>query len=188
MYNLILASKSPRRQMLLRESGFDYTLRLMDVEESFPADMPAVEVAEFLARKKAAAMLADLKADELLITSDTTVVLDNAIYNKPEDREDAIRILRQLSGRVHTVVTGVCLSSTTRQHSFSEKAFVHFKPISDADIEFYIDKYQPYDKAGAYAIQEWIGLTHIAKIEGSYSNIMGLPTERLYEEIKNWTN
>lgn len=181
---LILGSKSPRRQDLLRGMGFHFELRTMDVDESFPSTIPALEVAEYLAKKKAGAM-AHLLLDnqELLITSDTTVVLNNRIYNKPVDEADAIRILSELSGNTHTVVTGVCLSSLTQQESFCEHAYVTFKDMSESDILYYVRNYKPYDKAGAYAIQEWIGLTQIAKMEGTYSNIMGLPTAELAKRL-----
>lgn len=180
---LVLASKSPRRHQLLKAMGYDFEIRTADTDESFPADMPAMEVAPYLALKKADALLHTLQADELLITSDTTVVLHGEIYNKPEDYDDAVRILGNLSGNMHEVVTGVCLATRESKKVFHEIAKVYFKPISTESIHYYIEHYQPYDKAGAYAIQEWIGLTHIARIDGSYSNIMGLPTERLYDEL-----
>jgi septum formation protein len=185
---VILGSKSPRRQELLKGMGIDFELRTMDVEEDFPADMPALEVAEFLAKKKANAMRSLITTqDEVLITSDTTVVLDNQIYNKPVDEADAIRILSLLSGKTHTVVTGVCLTSLEKQISFNEHAYVTFAEMSQSEILNYIRTYRPYDKAGAYAIQEWIGLTQITKMEGTYSNIMGLPTARLNQVLKEFS-
>ena len=183
MYKLILASKSPRRHLLLKEMGFNFEVRTLDTDESFPEEMPAEEVAEFLARKKAHALRETLAPGELLLASDTTVVLDGRVFNKPADYEDGLRILGELSGRAHTVYTGVCLMALDTERSFCVASRVHFKPISEEAMRFYLDHYQPYDKAGSYATQEWIGLTHIERIEGSYTNIMGLPTQRLYDEL-----
>jgi septum formation protein len=141
-------------------------------------------VAEYLARKKAEALRDTLSPGELLLTSDTTVVLEGRVYNKPADYEDALRILGELSGKAHTVYTGVCLLALDVERSFCESSRVYFRPIGPEAMRFYLDRFRPYDKAGSYATQEWIGLTHIERIEGSYTNIMGLPTQRLYEELK----
>lgn len=184
---IILGSKSPRRSHLLREAGFNIEIRTLEVEESYPDDLPADEVAPFLAEKKALACAAFLEAaDEILLTADSVVILDDVIYGKPADYDDAVRILKQLSGRVHRVITGVCLLSKTKKRVFADVAKVHFKPLSEEEIRYYLDHYAPFDKAGAYAIQEWIGLCKISKIEGTYSNIMGLPMERVYEELKQF--
>jgi septum formation protein len=164
--------------------GYDFDVRTLDTDESYPDELPAETVAEYLARKKAHALRETLAPGELLLASDTTVVLEGRVYNKPADYEDALRILGELSGKTHTVYTGVCLLSLEFERSFTEASQVFFKPIGEAAMRFYLDRYQPYDKAGSYATQEWIGLTHIERIEGSYTNIMGLPTQRLYDELK----
>lgn len=182
---IILASKSPRRSQLLKEIGYSFTIRTKETDESYPEDMPVREVALFLARKKAHDCAEFIQnKDEILLTADTTVVWNDKIYGKPENRADAIRILSDLSGQMHEVVTGVCLYSLSQEVCFAETACVYFAPLSPDEITNYIDSYQPYDKAGAYAIQEWIGLAKIRKIEGSYSTIMGLPTARLYDELQ----
>lgn len=184
---IILASKSPRRSHLLLEAGFQIEIKTLDVEESYPDELTADEVAPFLAEKKAMACASFLEADdEILLAADSVVILDEVIYGKPAGYEDALRILRQLSGRVHRVITGVCLLSKSKKRVFSEVANVHVKPLSEEEIKYYIDRYAPFDKAGAYAIQEWIGLCKISKIEGTYANIMGLPMERVYEELENF--
>ncbi len=180
---IILASQSPRRKQLLAEAGFDFEIKVSNVEEDYPADLNVREVPEFLARKKAHASMQFIENEEIIVASDCVVILENKIYGKPTDREDAFYIISQLSGKMHEVITGVCLLSKEKEVCFSGVAKVFFKTLSDEEIYFYIDKYQPYDKAGAYAIQEWIGLTKIAKIEGTYSNIMGLPMDLVYEEL-----
>ncbi len=181
---LILASKSPRRSQLLSEAGFDFEIKTKEVEENYPSDMLAIDVASFLAKKKAAAFKNDLKDGEIILTADTIVVLGNTIFGKPKDYDDAFRILKQLSGQSHLVITGVCLLSTDQEKVFQGIAKVLFKNLSDEEIDFYIRTFEPYDKAGAYAIQEWIGLCKIEKIEGTYSTIMGLPVEMVYEELR----
>jgi septum formation protein len=181
---LILASKSPRRSHLLREAGFQFSLKTKEVEEDYPTNMDVNLVAPFLAEKKALACAEFLTSDdEILIASDCVVILDNKIYGKPVDYEDAVHILRQLSGRVHTVMTGVCLLSRLKKSVFHSISYVHMAPLTEAEIAFYLERFKPYDKAGAYAIQEWIGLCKITKIEGTYSNIMGLPMDALYQHL-----
>ncbi len=184
---LILASKSPRRSFLLKQAGFDFEVRAVDIdEEDYPAELPKDDVAAYLARQKALAARHFITADEIILASDSVVILDDKIYGKPTDYYDAVRILQALSGRAHRVITGVCLLSSHREEVFSDVAHVHFAPLSDAEIDYYIRHYEPYDKAGAYAIQEWIGLCKIVKIEGSYTNIMGLPVHLVYERLKHW--
>lgn len=185
-YKLVLGSQSPRRKQLLAGCGFEFDIRVKDTNEDWPDGMPVKDIAEYLARKKADALRGELGHNELLVTSDTTVLLEGRIYNKPADADDAVRILSELSGKTHSVVTGVCLSTKDVQKSFSETSLVVMKEISPDHIRYYVEQYKPFDKAGAYAIQEWIGLTHILRMEGSYSNIMGLPTERVFEEIINF--
>lgn len=185
-YKIILASKSPRRVQLLKEAGFDFEIKAKEVEEDYPADMPVEEVAPFLARKKAEASRQSLQEKEVLLTADSVVILDGQIFGKPVDAADAARILRMLSGRIHTVVTGVCLLSVHKQKVFSAVSRVHFETLTHHEIDQYIRVYKPFDKAGAYAVQEWVGLCKISRIEGTYSNIMGLPIDLVYKELMQW--
>lgn len=180
---IILASKSPRRSQLLSEAGFTFKIKTKDVEESYPADMPVKDVAPFLAEKKAMASIEVIEDDEILLAADSVVILGNEIFEKPKDVEDAKRILRRLSGNVHQVITGVCLISKKEKRVFAGVSDVHFQPLTEEEIEYYITNYQPFDKAGAYAIQEWIGHCKISKIEGTYSNIMGLPMELVFRNL-----
>lgn len=181
--SILLASKSPRRKQLLTELGFEFEIVLQDVEENFPDDLPKRKVPAFLAQKKAAAVRSHLSANKVILASDTIVLMDDVIYHKPKDYEDAVRILSALSGRVHQVITGVCLLSLNKEVVFSDVANVHFAALSPSEIDYYISNYQPYDKAGAYAIQEWIGLAKIEKIDGAYNSIVGLPTQKVYEAL-----
>lgn len=148
--------------------------------------MECDQVAEYIAREKAAAYLASLADDELVITADTVVICDNRIMGKPHDAADAVRMLSALSGKTHHVVTGVCITTRGRQKSFSVSSSVTFAPLSDDEIKYYVDKYQPMDKAGAYGIQEWIGYIGVTRLEGSYFNVMGFPVQRVYAELKNF--
>ena len=181
---LILASKSPRRSQLLAAAGFTFEIRTKEVEENYPDDLAAEEVAPYLAEKKAMECAEFLtNEDDILLASDCIVVFEGEIYGKPKNKEEAMQILKVLSGNVHQVITGVCLLSKQKKKIFSAVSKVHFQEISEEEIDYYLEKYQPYDKAGAYAIQEWIGLCKISKIEGTYSNIMGLPMEAVYREL-----
>lgn len=181
---LTLASNSPRRQQLLREGGFDFNIRTVAIEESFPDNIDSNEVAEYLALKKADAIDL-LSKDEVLITSDTVVILNDKILGKPNSKEDAFTMLKDLSNKTHSVVTGVCIKTSTKTISFSDTTAVTFKKLSEEEINYYIDNFQPFDKAGSYGIQEWIGMIGITKIEGSYFNVMGLPIHKLYNELAN---
>ena len=181
--HLILASKSPRRRELLEVAGFSFTVRTKNVDESWPTEMPVEEVAEYLARKKADAFKESMTPDEIILTADSVVILNNTIYGKPADREDAIRILKELSGNVHRVITGVCLVSHQKNISFSSISDVHMAPFTDAEMNYYIENGNPFDKAGAYGIQEWVGFCKVHRIEGTYANIMGLPIDRVYEVL-----
>lgn len=184
---IILASKSPRRKNLLEQAGFTIEIKTKEVEEDYPDDLPAALVAPFLAEKKAIACADFLSTEnDILLTADSVVILNDIIYGKPTDYEDAFRILRNLSGNMHEVITGVCLLSKNKKKVFSGLSKVYFQPLTDEEIHYYISTCQPYDKAGAYAIQEWIGLCKISKIEGTYSNIMGLPMEDVYRELLKW--
>jgi septum formation protein len=183
-HKIILASKSPRRQQLLTEMGFSFEIRVKDVNEDFPDDLSNREVAIFLCEKKAAAFSeSEISDNEILITADTIVCLGNKILNKPGDRAHAIEMLSELSGKMHEVITGVCLKSKGKMVSFFDSTKVYFQNLSQGEISFYVENYKPFDKAGAYGIQEWIGLTGIEKIEGSYFNVVGLPTEKLYRAL-----
>ncbi len=181
-YSLILSSKSPRRQMLIKELGWDFTVETIDVEEVYPEFLNGAEVPLFLSELKASAFN-DLGENDLLITADTIVFIDNKIIGKPVDYEDAAQILRTLSGRKHEVITGISLKSSVKQKSFHVVTEVFFKDLSEDEIHYYLNTYKPFDKAGAYGIQEWIGYIGIEKIHGSYFNVMGLPVKELYEEI-----
>lgn len=184
-YKLVLASVSPRRQQLMRDAGFEFEIRLKDIEETYPEGLAAEEVPGYLARLKAGAFREELEDGELLVTADTVVCLEGRILGKPADESDAVRMLRELSGKRHTVVTGVCLTTRERQHVFSSLTDVYFKSLSEEEIAYYVERYRPLDKAGAYGIQEWIGYIGIERIEGSFYNVMGLPVQRLYEALKS---
>jgi septum formation protein len=184
---LILASQSPRRSQLLEMAGIPFVVKPMPIDEIWPDTLPAAEVAPYLARQKAQAASVLLESpNDILLTADSVVILDDVIYGKPADYDEGFQILSNLSGRTHQVITGVCLRSHNREVVFADLAEVHFDPLSTEEIDYYLKRYQPYDKAGAYAIQEWIGLCKISKIEGSYANIMGLPVQRLYKELKKF--
>lgn len=176
-------SKSPRRSQLLREAGFDFEVRIKDVDESYPDELEKNKVAEYIACKKAEAGREFLTDDNVVMTADTIVYLGGKIYEKPKDKADAIRILKELSGKTHTVITGVALMTRAGIKSFSDHSEVSFLELSDDEIEYYLEEWQPYDKAGSYGVQEWIGHCKIAKITGSYTNIMGLPVQKVYENL-----
>lgn len=179
-YHIILGSQSPRRRELLDGLGIRFQQRAMpDMDESYPPDMPRHLVPEFLARHKAGAYLDQLTERDLLITADTIVLLEGDILGKPHDLDEARRTLRRLSGQTHEVITGVAVCTLERMESFACTTRVHFAPIPEDDIEYYVQTYRPLDKAGAYGIQEWIGFRHIEGIDGSYYNVMGLPVHRL---------
>ncbi|MDD5871788.1 MAG: Maf-like protein [Bacteroidales bacterium] len=186
-FEIILASGSPRRRELLGGLGIDFRVaRLNDVDESYPDDLPANEVAEYLSKKKAEAYRQSLTERQLIITADTVVITDGEILGKPTDAADATRMLKALSGAVHQVVTGVTVMTTAKTVSFSATTNVRFAPLSDEEIDYYISQYRPFDKAGAYGIQEWIGYIAVEGIEGSYFNVMGLPIQKLYTVLKSY--
>lgn len=181
---LLLASKSPRRRQLLESLGFPMRVVAIDVDEHIEASVEACEVAESLAKRKSEAYsISSLQDGQVLITADTVVVLDNRVLGKPHDFQEAVAMLRSLSGKIHRVYTGVCIKSISHQESFTECTEVHFKDLSDAEIDHYIRTFQPFDKAGSYGIQEWIGMIGIDRIEGCYYNVMGLPLSHLYEVV-----
>ena len=183
-YKLILATASPRRQQLMKDAGFTFEVWLKNVEEKYPQELHWENVPEYLSKVKASAFREELKADEVLITADTVVCIHDRILGKPADRKEAISMLQELSGNRHLVVTGVSVTTRTEQLSFSSRTDVFFKRLSNEEIEFYVDTYKPFDKAGAYGIQEWIGYIGIERIEGSFYNVMGLPIQKLYETLR----
>ena len=184
-YRLVLASNSPRRRELLSGLGIPFTVRTIDgIDENYPADLDGADIPLHIARQKAAAYLPTLAPDELLITADTIVYLDNRVIGKPKDEDEAIRMLHTLSGRTHKVITGVSLSTTERTKAFAAVSLVTFAPLSEEEIDYYVHTFHPLDKAGAYGVQEWIGMVGVKRIEGSYFNVMGLPVQRLYEELR----
>lgn len=188
-FKIILASASPRRQKLLEDMGLEFEVRPRSVPEDFPPDMKKEDVAVFLSKKKAMDFTPDeIAHDELIIAADTIVCLDDEILNKPGDRAHAIEMLTMLSGKKHEVITGVSIRTHSRMHSFYVSTEVYFKNLSKGEIDYYIDSYKPFDKAGSYGIQEWIGYVGIEKIEGSYFNVVGLPTARLYDELMNFVS
>jgi septum formation protein len=174
MAQIVLASQSPRRKQLMEAAEIDFDIVIADVDETNPPGMPGMQVPEHLAKKKAAAIEHKVH-DKIIIAADTVVLLDEQILGKPTDEVHAKNILRQLAGRMHRVVTGVCMQKGARQISFSTVTEVYFRPLTDEQIAHYVSNYKPFDKAGAYAIQEWIGMTGIEKINGDYYNVMGLP-------------
>lgn len=186
-YNIILASNSPRRHFLLKEIGLEFTIvKPENIDENYPDNLTHEKVPVFLAKLKADSLINKLDKKDILITADTIVWLNDEVINKPENREDAYNIIKKLSGSIHQVYSGVCISSIEKQITFSAKTDVKFKKLSDEEINFYIDKYKPFDKAGAYGIQEWIGYVGIEHINGSYFNVMGLPVQKLYNELVNF--
>lgn len=185
-HRIILASKSPRRRHLLQQAGFNFEVRTREIDETFPPELPLEEVAAFLAQKKAEAVRDFLTGEEIILTADSVVALNGQFYGKPEDLADAARMLRALSGRMHQVFTGVCLLSAHREVVFTGESRVYFYPLSDEEIDYYVHNYEVLDKAGSYAVQEWIGLCCIERIEGSYSNIMGLPMELVYRHLREF--
>ena len=185
-YNYILASKSPRRLELLRSLGINFQVKIKNVEENFPEGLTKTEIPVYLAGIKAKPFLEELVEDDLLITADTIVWLNNKVLGKPSDRNEAILMLKQLSGQKHEVISGVCLSSKNKQKSFYSVSKVEFKELSLQEIEFYVSNFKPFDKAGSYGIQEWIGFIGITNIEGSFYNVMGLPIQKLYDEIQTF--
>jgi len=184
---IILGSKSPRRKELLEGLGLTFETRTKEVEESFSTEIDQHKVAEFLANKKANAFEQELTKEDIIITSDTIVLCDGEILGKPNDAKDAFEMLTKLSGKSHQVITGVCLKSIEKTITFSDTTKVWFKSLTSDEINFYIKTYQPFDKAGSYGIQEWIGYIGIEKIEGTYFNVMGLPVNLLYKRLYDFT-
>jgi septum formation protein len=183
----ILGSQSPRRKELLAGIGVEFEVRIKETEEIYPESLPVDQVPEFLATLKANALLTDLVENEAVICADTVVILHGEILGKPIDFEDAKNMLMKLSGEKHTVITGVFIGNKEKSISFSERTEVEFDRLSKEEISFYIEQYKPFDKAGSYGVQEWIGYVAVKRMEGTYTNVMGLPTNRLYREIRKFT-
>lgn len=188
-YRLLLASQSPRRRELIAGSGIPFTLtEKYACEEHYPATLAAEEVPAYLSRLKSEAYPTPLQPNDILLTADTVVILDGEVLGKPKDREDALRMVARLAGNRHTVVTGVTLRTSERIETFSAESDVWFRSLSEEEIAYYVDTYHPFDKAGSYGIQEWIGYVGIERIDGSFYNVMGLPIQRLYVELEKFIN
>ncbi len=186
-YHIILASNSPRRKELLRGLDIAFDVRVQsDIAEDYPADTAPADVAAYISREKANAYKDTIAENELVITADTVVIVGNEILGKPHDDAEAKEMLHKISGRKHQVVTGVCLTTTEKQHCFSVSTDVTFKNLKEEEIDYYIETYSPLDKAGAYGIQEWIGYIGVTALEGSYFNVMGLPVQRIWEELNRF--
>jgi len=184
--NIILASGSPRRQQFFNEMDLHYTIRLKEIEEIYPEHLQAEEITNFLAELKASAFENELEENDVLVTSDTIVWLNGKALGKPKDYEDAFKMLQQLANQTHEVITSVCLKSIDKTDFFHCVTKVTFANLSDEAITYYLNNYKPFDKAGSYGIQDWIGLVGISKIEGSYTNVVGLPTEMLFQKLMNY--
>lgn len=181
--HLILASGSPRRQHFLQELDLNFEIRLKEVDEVYPNHLKGKEITDYLAKLKAAPFKNELKKEDILITADTIVWLNNKAIGKPKNTEDAILMLQELSGKTHEVISSICISTTDDQITINDSTLVTFKSLSNEEIEFYINKYKPFDKAGSYGIQEWIGYIGIEEIKGSYFNVMGFPIQKFYQEM-----
>ena len=185
-YNYILASKSPRRNLLLKSLGVEFEVRIKEVEENYPLNLNKEEIPVYLAEIKSKPFIADLQKNDLLITADTIVWINGKVLGKPKDKTEATKMLQLLSGNEHQVISGVCLTSNHKKKSFYSISNVQFKNLTKSEIDYYISEFKPFDKAGGYGIQEWIGTIGITQIEGSYNNVMGLPIQKLYEEIQKF--
>lgn len=182
-YKIILASGSPRRQQFFKDLDIDFEIRLKEIDEVFPDTLKGLEITDYLAELKAKAFDGEMQPKEMIVTSDTLVWLDNKALGKPKDYDDAFQILKSLSNQTHEVITSVCFKTIAKTDIINEITKVTFNELSDKAIRYYLDNYKPFDKAGAYGIQEWIGLVGISKIEGSYTNVVGLPTEKVYKYL-----
>lgn len=184
-YKIVLASNSPRRRELLSGLNLEYTVRVLpDIDESYPDTLKGEEIPMYISREKAKAYRNSMAEDELIITADTVVCINEKVLGKPRTQEKAKEMLRELSGKTHQVITGVCLMTCGLQRTFSATTQVAFDVLTEDEIEFYVEKFRPLDKAGAYGVQEWIGFVGVSRLEGSYFNVMGLPVQRLYQELK----
>lgn len=182
-YKIILASGSPRRQQFFKDLDIDFEIRLKEIDEVFPDSLKGLEITDYLAELKSKAFDSEIQPNEMIVTSDTLVWLNNKALGKPKDYDDALQILKSLSNQTHEVITSVCFKTISKTDIINEITKVTFTELSDDSIRYYLDNYKPFDKAGAYGIQEWIGLVGISKIEGSYTNVVGLPTEKVYKYL-----
>ncbi len=184
--HIILASKSPRRQQLFKDLGVNFSIKIKEIDESFPSELRAEEITNYIAKKKAEAFDSELKNNEILVTSDTIVWHNGMALEKPKNRAHAIEMMQSYSNTSHDVITSVCLTSNKKSEVFHDVTEVHFKALTQEEIEYYVDNFNPYDKAGAYGIQEWIGFIGVTKIVGSYFNVMGFPIHKFYEELSKF--
>ncbi len=185
-FRIILASASPRRQQLLKEAGLKFDVAVKEYPETFPEGLDGKAIAEYISYQKAVLFRGELSANEIVITADTIVWCNNKVMGKPVDYDDAFQILREISGNTHEVITGVTLLSSVKEKTFSVSTRVTFDSLADQEIKYYIEEFRPYDKAGAYGIQEWIGLVACTSIEGSYFNVVGLPVQTLFKELRKF--
>ena len=185
-YRIILASRSPRRQQLLRELGLKFDVVIKEYSETYPEGLDGEMIAAYIAQQKAISFKKELLFNEIVITADTIVWCNNKVLGKPLDQKDAVNILKEISGNEHKVITGVTLLSFSKEITFTDSTKVTFDILSEKEINYYVDRFKPYDKAGAYGIQEWIGLVACSYIEGSYSNVVGLPVQKLYRELQRF--
>jgi len=185
-YRIILASRSPRRRQLLHDMGLRFDVVVREFEESYPANLKGEEIALHLARMKSESFKKEISLNEIIITADTIVWCNNEVLGKPADASDAKRMIRALSGNTHEVITGVTILSSLKEKTFADSTKVTFEKLTELEIDYYIDNFKPYDKAGAYGIQEWIGIAACSRIEGSYFNVVGLPVQKLYKELKEF--
>ncbi|MBU2020549.1 MAG: septum formation protein Maf [Bacteroidetes bacterium] len=185
-HNLILGSQSPRRKELLSMLDLQYEIRIPDIDEVYPIETPKKDIAEFIANLKLSHLLNTALPEDLIVCSDTVVLINDEILEKPKNKQGAKHMLRQLSGKTHEVLTSVALGTKDRRISFTDTTFVSFNILTDSEIEYYIDNYSPYDKAGSYGVQDWIGMVAIKSITGSFYTVMGLPIHLVYQELKNW--
>lgn len=187
-YKIILASGSPRRQQFFKDLDLDFEIKLKEVEEIYPDTLQGIEITNFLAELKANSFNNDIQPNEIIVTSDTIVWFENKALGKPKDADDAFQMLQSMAGKTHEVITSVCIKTISKSDLLHTITKVTFNPISDEEIQYYIQNYKPFDKAGAYGIQEWIGLMAISKIEGSYTNVVGLPTDLVYDYLSNFNS
>ncbi|HQW69373.1 MAG TPA: Maf-like protein [Flavobacterium sp.] len=187
-YKIILASGSPRRQQFFKDLDLDFEIKLKEVEEIYPDTLQGIEITNFLAELKANSFNNEILSNEIIVTSDTIVWFENKALGKPKDAEDAFQMLQSMAGKTHEVITSVCIKTISKSDLLHTITKVTFNPISDEEIQYYIQNYKPFDKAGAYGIQEWIGLMAISKIEGSYTNVVGLPTDLVYDYLSNFNS
>jgi septum formation protein len=186
-YHLILATQSPRRHQLMKGAGFNFDVIVPEgIEEIYPVNMPVEDIPVYLAELKSSYFINKLKNNDIVITADTVVILNNELLGKPSGKDEAVSMLKKLSATSHKVITGVCFYSVVSKIAFSAESIVHFRTLTDEEISFYVETYKPYDKAGAYGAQEWIGYVGIDWIEGSYFNVMGLPVQKVYKELEKF--